>query len=133
MFNSAQSEEQERARFYSEKVMNYLLNPPNTGRLDVDNNTVCMAKAVDNSKNLVIELYSKIENNKILDFKYLIFGDGYCIACLAKLSEDIIGCNIKQAQNYSMSNLAKELDIPQAKLNKLKVIKQCLDNLLEQY
>ncbi len=121
--------------FYSEKIMWYLLNLPNSGAIPedkIDNKTVFSDEVGGLDKGLVVKLFLEIESksDKIKKISYLVYGDGYIIAALGKLSEDLAGQKIKQALGYSMASLSKELDIPPAKVNNLKLIKNCLDKLI---
>lgn len=119
--------------YYPENVMNYLLNPVNTGALDIDDSSVYSAEIGSLDKGLIIKLYLKIEDGIIRKVNYLVYADGYMIASLGRLSEDLANKKVKQALNYSTNNLVNELEIPQGKQAKLKLVKQCLELVINKY
>lgn len=121
--------------FYPEKIMWYLLNLPNSGEMPVDaidNSRVFSTEVGGLEKGMLIKLFLELapDLDEIKQIKYLAYGDGYTIAALGKLSEDLPGQKLKQALGYSMMNLSKELDIPPAKANNLKLIKNSLEKLI---
>ena len=119
--------------FYPELVMSYLSELPNAGTLEVNNKTVYRAQAGSISKTVKIDLYIKIDNDIIKQVKYLVYGNGYIIAALGRLSEELIGLKTHQVANYSMNKLADNLEIPIANRAKLQLIKMCLESIIEQY
>lgn len=119
--------------FYPESITKYLQSPPNTGALEADGKTVFSVELGDLAKYIKIRLYLEIDDAIIKQVKYLVYGDGYIIAALSKLSEDLPGLKVTQALNYSMTNLAAHLSIPPAKSDKLKIIKNGLNAVFKQY
>jgi len=122
--------------FYPEKIMYYLENMPNAGSIDdlnIDNQLLYIAKVGSSDKGAQISLYIQIDNNAIIQkLKYLVYGDGYIIAALGKLSEDLPGKKLKTLANFSINKLAEDLDIPMTYIKNLSIIKQAFENILEQ-
>lgn len=119
--------------FYPPVIMQYLENLPNGGTMPVDNAEVFCAELGTIAKKIVIKLYMAVTDGIINKITYLVFGNGYVIAALGRVSEDLPGMKVKQALNYSISNLGKELEIPVPEQNKLKLIKQGIDQVVQQY
>lgn len=119
--------------FYPAQIMSHLLNPLNTGRMEVDNKTIFMADIGDIAKSIKIDLYFKIDNGIITEISYLVYGNGYIIAALSHLSVELKGVRFTQAMNYSMHNLANKLEIPVNIIPNLKLIKQAIDDIIKQY
>lgn len=118
--------------YYSDRIMHYLTYLPNAGERQVDNKTIFFSEIGDVTKHLKIKLYIEFDDAIIKRVNYLVYGDGYIIAALGKLSEDLCGLRSKQALNYSFSDLADYLTIPQSKLEQLKLIKNCLNKVISQ-
>lgn len=119
--------------FYPEAIMDYVRRLPNSGALNVDNKTVFLAEVGDIQAGVKIKLYIKINNAIIERVKYLVYGDGYMIALLGALSEQLIGLKISNATGLSLTHLAQQLSVPQGKISSLKIIKQAIENILLQY
>lgn len=119
--------------FYNAAIMHYLDLLPNSGALNIDNQSVFMAECGSVDRGTKIKLYIKINNDIIERAKYLVYGDGYIIAALGLLSEELPGLKLNQAAQFSMGYLAEKLSIPQDKTNNLKIIKQAIDNIMKQY
>lgn len=119
--------------YYPEQIMNYLISLPNSGKLVVNNNDTFSVSAGDITKGVVITLYCQINDGIITKLTYQVYGNGYMIAALGRMTEELVGQKVKQMLNYSLSNLVRDLEIPHTLNNKLKFIKQCLDEIHEKY
>ena len=126
-------QQQNQSSFYPEPIMNYLRVLPNSGALNVDNNSVFMAQVGDIELGVKIKLYIEIKSDIITRVKYLVYGDGYIIAALGLMSEELPGMKISRATNYSLTKVTTSLTIPVAKNNQIKLLKEALENILIQY
>ena len=82
------------ASMYSAKVMEHFANPHNVGELPDANGVgeVGNPKCGD-----IMRMYLKIENNVIVDVKFLTFGCGAAIATSSMATEMIIGKTVQEA------------------------------------
>jgi NifU-like protein involved in Fe-S cluster formation len=119
--------------YYPEKIMRYLNEMPNSGVLPVDSQTVYCLQEEDDIKGYKIKLFLDIENDTIRDFKYLVYGDGFFVATLGRISEIFCGLSVKQAANYNFNELYESLEIPANKRLDLKVIPKMINSIILKY
>lgn len=129
--------------YYPETVMYYLSNLPNAGcfdNTDQNNTNILVTKLGNIEQGVVIKLFIKynLDNKKtaktaktakIEKFKYLVYGDGYIIATLAKLSEELIGKKLNILTNYSLNSIISELEIPDNRIKNIKLISKALQKI----
>ncbi len=103
------------AGMYSEKVMEHFRNPRNMGEIkDADGvgrvgNPVCGD---------MMEIYIKVENNRIKDIKFKTFGCAAAIATSSMITELAKGKTIEEAENITRDDVAEELDgLPPIKMH----------------
>ena len=119
--------------YYPKEVMHYLQTLPNSGVLPIESSSVIWGQDGDVSKGLKIRLYLDVDNGTIKDLRYLVYGNGYFVAAVAKISEVLRGLTLKQAANYNFNKLYENLGIPANKINDFKVITKLLNNIILQY
>lgn len=93
---------------YSEKVMDYFMNPRNMGEIEDASGvgTVGNAKCGD-----IIRMYLKIDENGIIrDIKFKTFGCGAAIATSSMATELVIGKTIEEALKITNKAVAEALD-----------------------
>ena len=100
---------------YSEKVMEHFRNPRNIGKIkDADGigrvgNPVCGD---------MMEIYIKVENNRIKDIKFKTFGCAAAIATSSMITELAKGKTIEEAEKITRDDVAEELDgLPPIKMH----------------
>ena len=94
------------ASMYSAKVMEHFANPHNVGEIPDANGVgeVGNPKCGD-----IMRMYLKIENNVIVDVKFLTFGCGAAIATSSMATEMIKGKPIEQALELSNKAVVEAL------------------------
>ena len=100
---------------YSEKVMDHFRNPRNVGEIaDADGiGEVGNAKCGD-----IMRMYIKVENDIIVDAKFMTFGCGSAIATSSMATELIKGKPISEALELTNKAVVEALDgLPAHKLH----------------
>ena len=98
MQNSILSEERE---IYSERVMEHYLNPKNMGRIENSNGVGKITGICGDT----MQIYLKVENDKIADSKFLTDGCGATIACCSMLTEMIEKKSVDEAAKITDKDL----------------------------
>ncbi|MCW4038588.1 MAG: Fe-S cluster assembly scaffold protein NifU [Candidatus Bathyarchaeota archaeon] len=100
---------------YSEKVMDHFRNPRNMGEIpDADGmgtvgNPVCGD---------MMNIYIKVEDNRIVDIKFKTFGCGAAIATSSMVTELAKGKTLDEAMKLTRSDVADSLDgLPPVKMH----------------
>jgi nitrogen fixation NifU-like protein len=100
---------------YSEKVMDHFRNPRNMGEIpDADGmgtvgNPVCGD---------MMNIYIKVEDNRIVDIKFKTFGCGAAIATSSMVTELAKGKTLDEAMKLTRSDVADSLDgLPPIKMH----------------
>lgn len=88
---------------YSKKTIEYFSNPRNMGELK---NANAHAKGGNPACGDVVELFLKIDKDKIADIKFKAFGCGACVASASALTEIIKGKTITQALKVTNQDVA---------------------------
>ena len=100
---------------YSDKVMDHFTNPRNIGVID-DANVVVRAGDPGCGDGLLIFL--KIDNERIVDYKYKIIGCGAAIATSSIASEMAMGRTLEEALKITPEGIAAALDgLPKDKMH----------------
>ena len=79
---------------YSEKVMDHFRNPRNVGEIENPDGVGRVGNPVCGD---VMELYIKVEDEKIVDAKFKTFGCGAAIATSSMVTEMVKGKTIEEA------------------------------------
>lgn len=91
---------------YSEKVMDHFMNPRNVGEMSdadgvgMEGNPTCGD---------AMQLFIKVENDRIVDAKFRTFGCGAAIAVSSMITEMIKGKTLDEALSISKEAVAQEL------------------------
>ncbi len=116
---------------YSEKVMEYFMNPRNVGEIkDADGigevgNPVCGD---------MMTFYIKVKDNRLEDVKFQTFGCGAAIAVSSIVSEMAIGKTLEEALTITPSLVAQELEgLPKNKFHCSNLGAQALRKAIRDY
>lgn len=116
---------------YSPKVMEHFANPHNVGELP-DANGV---GEVGNQKcGDIMKIYIKVENNIIVDVKFLTFGCGAAIATSSMATDLIKGQPIEEALKLTNKAVVEALDgLPPVKLHCSVLAEQAIKSAIADY
>jgi nitrogen fixation NifU-like protein len=100
---------------YSDKVMDHVANPRNIGVIeDAD----VVVKAGDPGCGDGLLIFLKIDNERIVDYKYKIFGCGAAIATSSIASEMAMGKTLEEVLAITPERIAEALDgLPKDKMH----------------
>ncbi len=91
---------------YSQKVMDHFMNPRNVGEMPdadgvgMEGNPTCGD---------AMQLFIKVENDRIVDAKFRTFGCGAAIAVSSMITEMVKGKTLDEALSISKEAVAQEL------------------------
>ena len=101
---------------YSEKVLDHFRNPRNVGTLEGDD--VAVGKVGNPTCGDIMEVYIRIDGEKITDAKFRTFGCGSAIATTSMTTEMVVGMTLDEAMDLTKSDVAGELDgLPPIKMH----------------
>ncbi|MBY8996092.1 MAG: iron-sulfur cluster assembly scaffold protein [Candidatus Thorarchaeota archaeon] len=101
---------------YSEKVLDHFRNPRNVGTLEGDD--VAVGKVGNPTCGDIMEVYIRIDGEKITDAKFRTFGCGSAIATTSMTTEMVVGMTLDEAMELNRSDVADELDgLPPIKMH----------------
>ena len=116
---------------YSEKVMDHFRNPRNVGEIE---NPDGVGKAGNPVCGDIMELYIKVEDEKIVDAKFKTFGCGAAIATSSMLTEMVKGKTIEEALKITNKAVAEALDgLPPIKMHCSVLAEEALKSAIEDY
>ena len=117
--------------FYSAKVLDHVHNPRNIGSID-DANVVVQAGDPDCGDALVF--FIKIENDSILDIKFLIKGCGAALATSSIATELVMGKTLDEVLTLNDQRIAAALDgLPEEKMHCSNMAASALHAAVQQY
>ena len=117
--------------FYSAKVLDHVHNPRNIGSID-DANVVVQAGDPDCGDALVF--FIKIENDSILDIKFLIKGCGAALATSSIATELVMGKTLDEVLSLNDQKIALALDgLPEEKMHCSNMAASALHAAVQQY
>ena len=119
------------ASMYSAKVMEHFANPHNVGELPDDNGVgeVGNPKCGD-----IMRMYLKIENNVIVDVKFLTFGCGAAIATSSMATDLIKGKTIDEALAVTNRQVVDALGgLPAHKLHCSVLAEESIKSAIKDY
>ena len=100
---------------YSDKVMDHFTNPRNVGIME---EPTVLVKVGDPGCGDALLLFLKIEEDRIRDIKYKIFGCGAAIATSSIASELAMGKTLEEALQITDQAIADALDgLPAGKMH----------------
>lgn len=116
---------------YSEKVMDHFMNPRNVGEIsDADG----MGMEGNPTCGDAMQIFIKVENNRIADAKFRTFGCGAAIAVSSMITEMVKGKTLDEALSISKETVAQELDgLPPQKMHCSNLGADALRKAIEDY
>ena len=116
---------------YSEKVMDHFMNPRNVGEIPdadgvgMEGNPTCGD---------AMQLFIKVENDRIVDAKFKTFGCGAAIAVSSMITEMVKGKTLDEAMSMSKEAVANELGgLPPQKMHCSNLGADALKKAIEDY
>jgi len=116
---------------YSEKVMEYFMNPRNVGEIEdadgigEEGNPVCGD---------MMTFYIKVADDRLTDVKFKTFGCGAAIAVSSMVSEMAKGKTIEEARKITPEMVAEELGgLPKQKFHCSNLGAQALNKAIDDY
>jgi nitrogen fixation NifU-like protein len=116
---------------YSPKVMDHFTNPRNVGEMSdadgvgMEGNPTCGD---------AMQLFIKVENDRIVDAKFRTFGCGAAIAVSSMITEMVKGKTLDEALNISKETVAHELGgLPPQKMHCSNLGADALKKAIEDY
>ncbi|MGO9377977.1 MAG: Fe-S cluster assembly scaffold protein NifU [Dissulfurispiraceae bacterium] len=116
---------------YSEKVMDHFMNPRNVGEIPdadgvgMEGNPTCGD---------AMQLFIKVENDRIVDAKFRTFGCGAAIAVSSMITEMVKGKTLDEAMSMSKEAVANELGgLPPQKMHCSNLGADALKKAIEDY
>lgn len=116
---------------YSEKVMDHFMNPRNVGEMPdadgvgMEGNPTCGD---------AMQLFIKVENDRIVDAKFRTFGCGAAIAVSSMITEMVKGKTLDEALSISKEAVAQELGgLPPQKMHCSNLGADALKKAIEDY
>ncbi|MCK4718839.1 MAG: Fe-S cluster assembly scaffold protein NifU [Thermoplasmata archaeon] len=100
---------------YSEKVMDHFQNPRNVGVIEDPDGFGRVGNPVCGD---LMEMFIKVEDDKITDIKFRTFGCGSAIATSSMVTELAIGTDLHRGLEITRGEVANELDgLPPIKMH----------------
>ena len=116
---------------YSEKVMDHFRNPRNVGMIE---NADGMGEVGNPKCGDIMRMYLKIENDVIVDVKFLTFGCGAAIATSSMATELIKGKPVPEALALTNKAVVEALDgLPAHKLHCSVLAEEAIKAALKDY
>jgi nitrogen fixation NifU-like protein len=116
---------------YSEKVMDHFMNPRNVGEISdadgvgMEGNPTCGD---------AMQIFIKVENDRIVDAKFRTFGCGAAIAVSSMITEMVKGKTLNEALQISKEAVAQELGgLPPQKMHCSNLGADALRKAIEDY
>ncbi len=116
---------------YSEKVMEYFMNPRNVGEIDNPDGVGEVGNPVCGD---MMTFYIKVKDSRLEDVKFKTFGCGAAIAVSSMVSEMAKGKTLDEAKKITPELVAKELDgLPKNKFHCSNLGAQALNKAIDSY
>lgn len=116
---------------YSQKVMDHFMNPRNVGEIPdadgvgMEGNPTCGD---------AMQIFIKVENDRIVDAKFRTFGCGAAIAVSSMITEMVKGKTLDEALSISKEAVAQELGgLPPQKMHCSNLGADALRKAIEDY
>ncbi|MCK5265248.1 MAG: Fe-S cluster assembly scaffold protein NifU, partial [Candidatus Thorarchaeota archaeon] len=117
---------------YSEKVLDHFRNPRNVGTLEGDD--VAVGKVGNPTCGDIMEVFLRIDGDKITDAKFRTFGCGSAIATTSMTTEMVIGMTLDDAMKLTRNDVADELDgLPPIKMHCSNLAADALHDAITSY
>ena len=116
---------------YGEKVMEYFRNPRNVGEIENPDGIGHVGNPICGD---IMELYIKVEDEKIVDAKFKTFGCGAAIATSSMVTELVKGKTVKEALRISNRAVAEALGgLPPIKMHCSILAEEALRSAIDDY
>ncbi|WP_297404589.1 Fe-S cluster assembly scaffold protein NifU [uncultured Cetobacterium sp.] len=116
---------------YTEKVMDHFMNPRNVGTME---NPDGYGKVGNPSCGDIMEIFLKIEDDKITDVKFRTFGCASAIATSSISTEMVLGKDIHEALEVTNKVVAEALGgLPATKMHCSVLAEEALKEAIEDY
>ena len=116
---------------YSQKVIDYFTHPRNVGKID---NPDGVGRAGNPVCGDVMELYIKVQDNKIIDAKFQTFGCAAAIATSSMVTELVKGKSLEEALKISNKAVAEALGgLPPIKMHCSVLAEEALKAAIDDY
>jgi len=117
---------------YTEKVLDHFRNPRNVGTLEGDD--VAVGKVGNPTCGDIMEVFIKIDGDKIVDAKFRTFGCGSAIATTSMTTEMVKGMTLDEAMELTRQDVADELDgLPPIKMHCSNLAADALHEAIKSY
>jgi len=117
---------------YTEKVLDHFRNPRNVGTLEGDD--VAVGKVGNPTCGDIMEVFIKIDGDKIVDAKFRTFGCGSAIATTSMTTEMVKGMTLEEAMELTRQDVADELDgLPPIKMHCSNLAADALHEAIKSY
>lgn len=101
---------------YSDKVLDHFRNPRNVGTLEGDD--VVVGKVGNPTCGDIMEVFIRVDGEKITEAKFRTFGCGSAIATTSMTTEMVVGMTLDEAMELTRDDVADELDgLPPVKMH----------------
>jgi len=101
---------------YSEKTLDHFRNPRNVGSLEGEN--VAMGRVGNPVCGDLMEIYIRVEDERIKDITFQTFGCGSAVATSSMITELVKGMTLDEAMKVTKGNVADALDgLPPIKMH----------------
>lgn len=116
---------------YTEKVMDHFENPRNVGEItDADG----VGQVGNSTCGDIMKIYIKVDDQKISDIKFKVFGCGAAIATSSMVTELAKGKTIEEALQLSNKTVAEALDgLPPKKMHCSNLAADALHAAIKDY
>jgi len=116
---------------YSDKVMDHFKNPRNVGVIE---NADGYGKVGNPTCGDIMEMYIKVEDNKIADAKFRTFGCGAAIATSSMATELIKGKSIEDALTLTNKSVVEALSgLPPIKVHCSVLAEDAIKSAIDDY
>jgi NifU-like protein involved in Fe-S cluster formation len=116
---------------YSEKLIEEFRSPSNVGEIE---NPQGFAQVTSEVCGDLMNLYLKIEANRIVDAKFKTFGCAASIASSSVLTRLVIGKTLEEAEKITKEDIIRELDgMPEPKVHCSLLAVDALRQALDKY
>ncbi|MHA1768941.1 MAG: Fe-S cluster assembly scaffold protein NifU [Candidatus Thorarchaeota archaeon] len=117
---------------YSEKVLDHFRNPRNVGTLEGPD--VVVGRVGNPVCGDQMELYIRIDGDRITDAKFRTFGCGSAIATTSMTTEMVKGMTLEDAMKLTRTDVAEELDgLPPIKMHCSNLAADALHEAIKNY
>jgi FeS cluster assembly scaffold protein NifU len=117
---------------YSDKVLDHFRNPRNVGTLEGDD--VAVGKVGNPTCGDIMEVFIRIDGDKIVDAKFRTFGCGSAIATTSMTTEMVKGMTLDEAMELTRQDVADELDgLPPIKMHCSNLAADALHEAIKSY